>query len=292
MKKILVFSFLLICSCSSQKRTDNFDDIKNDDLREPKQIYLDYSNDVYDKVVDKSDVLGEESLARLSRSKLKKFKAKDGPLSKGLAYCYKGKFTKGFRLFDRHYRRYKKNAGYWNKVGTCYLLKGNRRKALLYYNKARDVSKKYAPPINNLGVIYEREGRVQKALLAYQKASELGKFSLTPIYNIGQIYLEYGLGDKAEPLFNALYRKNPNDIRVANGLAVSHLLMGNIRKSIKIFDIMNKRHWRKAGIGLNYVVALKMSGENERAREIFKKIDRIRSREQGYYEKVRRYVQN
>ena len=291
MKKMVLL--LLMFSCSSQKRMDGFGDIENKDFREPKQVYLDYSNDVYSEIVDETDVLAWESLARLSSSKLKRFDGEGEPLSRALAYCYKGKFGRGFKLFDKHYRRYKKNPGYWNKMGTCYFLKGNRRKALLYYNKSRSVSKKYAPPINNLGVIYEREeGKVQKALLAYQKASELGKFSLTPIYNIGQIYLKYGLGNKAEPLFAALYRKNPDDVWVASGLATSHLLMGNVQKSVRIFDIIDKSHWKKAVVGLNYAVALKMSGESERAKKVFKRVRRIHPREKEYYEEVKRYVQN
>ena len=284
--------FLLICSCSTQNKMNSFNDIKNSDFREPKQVYLDYSNDVYENIVDRADVLGKESLARLSDSQLKKFRSSEDPLSRALAYCYRGKFQKGFALLDKYYRRYKKNAAYWNKVGTCYMLEGNRRKALLYYNKSRDVSKKYVPAVNNLGVIYEKEGKVQKALLAYQKASKVGKFSLTPIYNISQIYLKYGLGKKAESLLDALYRRNSNDIQVANGLAVSHLFMGNVQNTIKIFDIMDKSHWKKAGIGLNYTVALKMSGEEKRARKIFKKISRIRPQERKYYEEVKKYVQN
>ena len=286
-----IIFLLLICSCSSQNR--EFAEIENADFQEPKQIYLDYSNDIYRGVADKNDVLAEESLGKISPVQLKRFKGDDeGPLSHALSYCYRGRFEKAMVLFDRHYRRYKKNAGYWNKLGICYLLKGSQRKALLYYNKARDVSKKYAPPINNLGVIYQHEGRTQKALLAYQKASELGKFSVTPVYNISQIFLQYGLGEKAEPLLNALYRKNRGDQDVANGLAVSHLLMGNIQKSIEIFDTMNKRYWSKAAVGLNYAVALKMSGNEKRARKVFEKIEEVRPQEQKYYEEVKKYVQN
>ena len=286
-----VIFLLLICSCSSQNR--EFAEIENADFREPKQVYLDYSNDVYRGVADDNDVLAEESLGKINPSRLKRFKGDDGkPLSRALSYCYRGGFDRAMALFDRHYRRYKKNAGYWNKLGICYLLKGNRRKALLYYNKARDVSKKYAPPINNLGVIYQQEGRTQKALLAYQKASELGKFSVTPVYNISQIYLKYGLGQKAEPLLSGLYRKNRGDQDVASGLAVSHLLMGNIQKSIEIFDTMNKRHWRRAAVGLNYAVALRMAGEGRKAKEVFGNISEIRPQEKKYYEEVRRYVQN
>ena len=287
-----LFFFLILCSCSTQNKMKSFKDIDSSDFEKPKQIYLDYANDAYEGIVDKSDVLAEESLARLPQSKLKKFKGEGNPLSRALSYCYRGKFEKGFALLDKHYRKYKKNASYWNKIGSCYLLASNPRKALLYYNKSRDVSKKYAPPINNLGVIYQREGRLQKALLAYRKASELGKFSLTPVYNIGQIYLKYGLGDKAEPLFEALYRKNPDDIWAANGLATSHLLMGNIPKAVEIFGIMDKSHWKKSAIGLNYAVALKMSGEDERARKIFKKVSKIRPEERKYYREVKKYVEN
>ena len=94
---------------------------------------MDYSNDFYRGVADTNDVLVEESLGKLSKSQLKKFKGDGGPLSLALSYCYKKKFDKGFALFDKYYRGYKKNAGYWNKLGICYLLKGSRRKALLYY---------------------------------------------------------------------------------------------------------------------------------------------------------------
>ena len=115
---------------------------------------------------------------------------------------------------------------------------------------------------------------------------------MTPVYNISQIYLKYGLGKKAEPLLDALYRKKGRDWEVVNGLAVSHLLMGNIQKSIEIFDTMDKRHWKKAAVGLNYAAALRMSGEKGRAREVFEEISKIRPQEQKYYEEVGEYVQN
>ena len=298
MVQVMVVCLLLLCSCAMMGKlsrdisSEYFTGIENKDFKGPKQVRFYPLNDSFKSIVDESDALGEESLNRLSKKDLKKFKESNDMPANGVAYCYRKNFKKGFEILDKYFRSYKRHPGYWNKVGTCYLLKGNKRKALLYYNKAREVSKRYAPPVNNLGVIYERENKPQKALLSYKKASRLGKFSLTPVYNASQIYLSFGFASQAEPILESLHNKRPNDLGVANGLATTKLFLGRVGQSLKIYENINKKNWAKAGIGLNYAVALKMAGQVSKAKKVFALIEDIRPQERKYYQEVKRYVEN
>ena len=93
----------------------------------------------------------------------------------------------------------------------------------MFYNKSRDLDAKYIPPVNNLGVVYQKQGKFQKALAAFKLASDLNNFSITPTYNLAQLYLQFGNVGKSLPVFQALYKKSPNDISARNSKAFKRL---------------------------------------------------------------------
>jgi len=301
MKNILILLFVaFLASCSSTVEKEDprlsaldkeFEGIENDDFKMEREIPFNSLQDEF--IGDESDYdsLAKESIARLPAPKLMNVENKGETISKVVSLCYQRKFDAAFKVFDMNFRKYKKHPSYWNQVGTCYLIKGERRKALLYYNKSRDLNAKYAPPINNLGVLYLREGQEQKALAAFKKASEVKSFSLTPIFNMSQLYLKYGLVKKARGLLAALYRKNASDQDVLASLATTYLIEGNPKKAAAFFGKMKDAYYTIPNVGINFSIALKLSGRPKDAKTILSNIDQTKlSGMDEYYANARNFV--
>ncbi len=301
MKNIFVIVFIaILASCSStsekpDKRLSEldkeFDWVENNDFLSEKEIPFDSLEDEFIGEESNHDSLAKESIARLPKPKLMIVEKKGETISKVVSLCYQRRFDEAFQVFDKNYRKYKKHPSYWNQVGTCYLIKGERRKALLFYNKSRDLKGKFAPPINNLGVLYLREGQDQKALAAFKKAAEVKSFSLTPIFNISQLYLKYGLVKKARELLAALYRENSTDQDVLSSLGTTYLIEGNVKKAAAFFGKMKSQYYTHPKVGINFAVALKLSGRPNDAKTILSNIDQSKlSGLDDYYSKARKFV--
>jgi Flp pilus assembly protein TadD len=302
MKNILILSLIaLLTSCGTTSTNDEdarltaldkeFDWVENNDFIHEKEIPFNAISDEYIGEVSNYDSLAKESIARLPEPKLMVVEKKGETISKVVSLCYQKRFDEAFNLLDKKYRLYKKHPSYWNQVGTCYLIKGDRRKALLFYNKSRDLKSNYAPPINNLGVLYLREGQDQKALAAFKKASEVKSFSMTPIFNMSQLYLKYGQIKKAKTLLAALYRKSSSDQDVLSSLGTAYLIEGNSKKASALFSKIKSELHIHPAIGINFSLALKLSGRPNDAKTVLSNIDQSQlSGLDEYYNKARNFV--
>ncbi|MBT3585928.1 MAG: tetratricopeptide repeat protein [Halobacteriovoraceae bacterium] len=287
----LILLALLISACGTAKKNiesvSELDKIKNSDFNPKKQIAYNSRQDFYPSVVG----LTTESIARLGSSRLLAYSNGSDSISKIASYCYQRNFNAAFEIVDAAYPTHKKNPAFWNQVGTCFFLQGLTKKALLYYNKSRDLNSRYAPPLNNLGVIYLLEDKEQKALLAFQKAAKVKRSGLIPQFNIAQIYLKYGFYRDSEKIFGKIYRKEPSDVDVINGLATCKLMRGNSKLALGFYRKLAKENYQRPDIGLNYSVALRMNGENEKAKQVFEQVDDSKlGKLKPYFFRVKEYV--
>ena len=287
---------LSMYSCASSQKDDNldfeFDSISNEDFKVIEEVPYREHEDVFEEVEINDDSLVKESMARVPEPKLIVVENKvSNVISKGISLCYRKQFEMAFEIFDKTYFEFKNHPSYWNQIGTCYFLKGETKKAFLYYNKARDLNPNYVPAINNHGVIYQQEGDHYKALKVYEKASKLNSFVLTPLFNIGQLYLRYGFAEKAKDIFKSLLNKNPSDVDALNGIAMSYFLLGNVSTAVVYWQKISSESREEPYIGLNYAVALKMSGKKQEAVSVFDKVnDNKLGQLANYYKKVKNYI--
>ena len=126
---------ILSCASSRGKKgrkisSYEFSDIENADFKTPAQVRLNLSSDVFEKIpkVD-DDVLAAESLSRIPEPRLKVLERSSNLLSKAISRCHRNKKKEGFQLLDEQYRSHKKNASYWNQIGTCYVLENDTKKS-------------------------------------------------------------------------------------------------------------------------------------------------------------------
>lgn len=297
MKKLWPFIFILVLSsCSTTtKKVKSFEESKDMDWIEK----ADFSTVNPVKYNDKEDyfkelelgpnVLAKESLARVDKGELDDFKNKD--LNHALSYCYRGEFEDAFKLFDSLYKKHKEDPSYWNQLGTCYLLQDKDKMAILYYNRAKNLNKSYVPAINNLGVLYLKQGKEQKALETFKMAMNTKGAGLTPQFNYSFLNLRFGLYEKACPNFEGFLRRSPKDVDVLNALGTCELLKNNISKAISFYERIDSDFYKRADISLNYALALKVSGNSSKAKDIFEEIDKKSlSSERQYYLTVKKYL--
>ncbi len=248
--------------------------IENDDFKGETLLKLDKAQDYYQKQSDIAS-LGKESLAVMPKEKIETVIDKNDPLGQISGACYKRDFIEAFALIDKLYRRYKKNAGYWNQVGTCFLLKKEEKKALLFYNKAKELDPDYVPPLNNLGVLYLERGEDQKALLAFKEAKGKKSFSLTPVFNLSELYLSYGHSKKGKSFLTRLGETDSTgvrDFRITANLAQVYFLEGDFQKALLFFSQLEASALKRPQLGINYVYALYAMGNIEEAKENFSRI--------------------
>lgn len=231
-----------------------------------------YSQDS-DRYEDASNLFEKESLMGSDAVKLAKLSKEGDPISQMATLCYQDKFEEAFKVSDSVYDRYKTNTSYWNMVGSCYFLKGDFARALLFYNKSRDLNSKFAPAINNLGVLYFKQKKFQKAAMAFKKAVELGQFSVVPSFNLANIYLMFGQKDKGCPIIKGLYDKDSKNIGLKSRMATCLMLTNKVSDAIELFETFDKEQIKKADIGINYAVALKMSSRPKDAQSVWSNIE-------------------
>lgn len=278
MKSItLILPLVFLTSCATNKVSTTFKDveeIKQEDFKPVKQVRYSKKDDYFSKVESQySKALNEESLERVFRY--------DGdvevssPMGRITELCYKKEFLKAKELFKKYSKSHLKNPIYWNQVGTCFLIEGNRRKALLFYNKALSLKSNYAPSLNNLGVMYVKEKDYSRALVAFRRARKASDFNKTPRFNLAKLYLHFGLYDRAITHANVLYQYSKSDVDVLNILATANLMKNRSKDSVKYFEKIDSSFLEKAEFGINYSLALHLSGNTKKAVDVFRDIDEV-----------------
>ena len=299
MKIVIILAILsALFSCASRKRSQgkDIDDITELDFVSEEMVRYkknkDYYN-VFDFKQSENNSLGEETIqgnANLHTKKLKNSGNQIDDLLYLASLCYESKFKDAFFHADNIYRRYQKHPGYWNQLGNCYLLKNELRKAHLFYKQSLKYDKNYAPAYNNIGNIHIRYGEYSQALAAYKKANKLKKNALTPAYNLAQLYLNFGAVGKAQKLLNFINKQRPGDFKIISSLASTYLFQGNTKKSLLYFKKIPSDKVENPSIGLNYAVALAVSGNKKMAKRVFGSIDNNQPEWKEYYLRVKRFV--
>ncbi len=278
--KINLLSLLLVlnlilsgCGTSSKKeeKTDgDLSGVTNESFKWPAPRGYEVVDDFLDgKAADYDDVLKSETLSKIPPKELEEPTSVDRSIDKAILACYRGNYSFADKIFDSLLKEYRKNPIYWNQVGNCFMMRGETRKALLYFNKSRSLKSDYAPPINNIGVIFEKKSFDQKALKSYEEAKKVSNFSLTPIFNLAQVYARYGFISEAKQLFESMIRMNSKDQDALHGLAYVEFVSGDIQGAIRAFDRMERDYYEKPEVGVNLVYALVLSGNKDKAKDIY-----------------------
>ncbi|MBT3981108.1 MAG: tetratricopeptide repeat protein [Bacteriovoracaceae bacterium] len=293
---LLFVLFLVSCSSAPKKTTidlpDDFDDIKNEDFTSVVEVpYRSHLDNFKENQAITDDSLAKESLGRFSEKRLEPLIESGDPISKSLGMCYRGETQEGLKNLDGNIEKYQKHPSFWTAIGTCYYLRKEFRKALLFYNKTIEVDSNYAPSYNNLGVLYMRDNLDQKALVAFQKAAKLNPFSLTPIFNLAFLYLEYGHIKKAETYFKSLHNQYPQDKDVLIGRATTYLFQNKIESALKLYSQLDSDYTERPDVGLNFAVGLFLSGNKNKASDIFEDINVEKlGRLKPYYDRVKKLI--
>ncbi len=306
MKKILPF-LILLSACSSQpnfrksaaeenvKMEEDYSWVDQLNFDKKTETKYDANKDEFAIVASEADhSLIRESLVNIPAAKLEEalLKEKDDLTIMNIK-CYQGKFEEALKIADTIYGQFKNNTSYWNQLGTCHNLKADYAKAILFYNKSRDLDPNFVPPVNNLGVVYEKQGKYQKALAAFKKAADMSTFSATPNYNLAALYLHFGLVGKALPIFQGLQKKSPQDIEVNSALAAAHIMLGDFTSALSLYSALDKAILAKAGVGLNYAIALKLANRQADAESALGSISPASSSEmKDYAQKVEKFIRN
>lgn len=265
-------------------------DVENEDFRPIKTVRYRANQDNFASLEVPMDSLVRESLARLPEAQLYDLQDSEDIINQILSACYRRQFADAQKMMDQVYRSYNKHPTYYNAVGTCWYLQGKPKKAMIFYNKAREIDPKFAPAYNNMGVIHQKEGKDQSAIKAYEEAVKYSSFSRTPNFNLAQLYLHYGMADKALALAQGIYADNAQDPDVIGLMANSYFIQGKIDQALRFFGQIDRKALRRAHLGLNYAVALKIKGQNDLAEDVFSDIDQRTIVSPRYYRRVAKYI--
>ena len=264
--------------------------VENEDFRPAKPVRYRATQDNFGDLDVPMDSLVRESLARLPEAKIYDLQDSEDIINKILSACYRQQFSAAQKMMDQVYRSYHKHPTYYNAVGTCWYLQNKPKKAMIFYNKAREIDPKFAPAYNNMGVIHQKEGKDQSAIVAYEEAAKYASFSRTPNFNLAQLYLHYGMANKALALAQGIYADNTQDPDVLGLMANSYFIQGKLEQALRYFSQIDRQALRRAHLGLNYAVALKISGKADLAEEVFSDIDQKTVVSPRYYRRVAKFI--
>jgi len=267
-----------------------FSYIENSDFEVVKPANFQLENDIHPGVDDEG-IPAQETIAVLPDSQIEKASMADDPLTRIISYCYQRNFQKSAQEIDKNYKKYLKHPAFWNTVGNCFMLQKKPRAALLYYNKAREVKIDYAPSISNIGVVYAMKNQLQKALAAFERASQIRPGSLVPRLNATSVYLKYHQYEKAISLLIPFANRFSKSRALNEILATAYLLKGEFSTSVKYYKRMDRDIFKKSLAGINYGLALGMSGEKSDALDILEKMDAaFLNKYEKYYAKVKEFL--
>jgi tetratricopeptide (TPR) repeat protein len=265
MKKSLIITLLFFgCAGTEKTTTKSVAYQKSGPVKSYQAL-----GDTYSQEGSETDALLKESLARQEGRTLRDFSDEKDPISAIASLCYQGNFKNGFEIADKNYNSFKTNPAYWNQIGTCYLLQKDYKKATIFYNRAKGLNSNYIPAINNIGVVLQAEGEYQKALFSYVRAVDLKSGSKTPRFNMANIYLKFGLLNKACRIFGSLAGASPADIDIINAQANCYLLEGKYAMAVREYQKIGKDNLTEPSFGLNYSIALKLTGKKNEALDVY-----------------------
>ena len=295
MKFISTIFLILLASCAThkvEKRTfSDVDDIKESDFIPVNLVPYSKGQDTYSQSKeDLHSILASESLQRAV--KFDEDYAKVNTLGEVSIACYENNFQKAKALLQGMTRTYHKNPMFWNTAGVCASLEGQRRKALLLFNKALGLKKNYAPAYNNLGVMYIGEEDYSRALVAFEKAKKLGTLSRTPRFNLAHLYLYFGLYDKAIQNASSLVQVSSVDVDALKMIATGYLMKNDVQNSLKYFSQIKSSYLSREDIGINYALALYLSGDKVKASDILSDVDLSKSKDWlSYFNDVKKIIE-
>lgn len=288
MKYLVLMMFLISCASTEKKSVESAgpqSNLKNSDFKKQKAITFAPSQDFYPTAPNGKNILLSETADKANSGELKSIGTENDQLAAMMALCYKKDFEAAFSISDKLFQSHLNVPTYWNQVATCHLLKGNERKALLFYNKALEAKANYVPALNNIAVIYNKNGQDQKAQVALQRALSKGAFAKTPRYNLAFLMLEYGLANKALPLFKTLSEDTPGDIELRVGLANSFALLERWSEAWDQFSVIPDARRKVSDVGLNMALTAHKLGKKDLAKNILSATD-VNSSTRKYAESI------
>lgn len=244
----LIFTLLVLVSCSSSRIDRKIDDVTWDSL-------------------------ADESYLRWGEGRLNKNAHPDH----SVVNCYQGKAKDTLEMYKKDYLTKGKTPYYWLHIGNCYFIQESWNKAEFFYRMGLEEAK--LPTIksialNNLGLIHFKYEQWEKGKGYLHQSMALAPRFKVPRYNMSQLYLQFGLYDKAIQVLSESAFRGHKDIDVYFSLANAYLYKGDLKKSSAYFKMIPLEHFKREDIAATYALYLIKTGDLKGAKEIMKERDR------------------
>ncbi len=244
----LLFTLLVLMSCSSSRIDRKIDDVTWDSL-------------------------ADESYLRWGEGRLKKSANPENTV----VNCYQGKAKDTLEMYKKDYLTKGQTPYYWLHIGNCYFIQESWTKAEFFYRMALDEAKLQtikSIALNNLGLIHFRYEQWEKGKGFLQQSMALAPKFKVPRYNMSQLYLQFGLYDKAISVLSESAFRGHKDIDVYFSLANAYLYKGDLARASEYFKMIPEEHFRREDIAATYALYLIKTGNLKGAKEVMNQRDR------------------
>jgi len=188
----------------------------------------------------------------------------------GNASLEKGDVEPALIFFKKALEIKPKDSDVWLNLGNAYDLQGKSDEALRAYRQALLVNPKSASAYQNIGVYYEKKGNRVKAVEAYHHALELDP----NLWEAHMALAEFDISKRnwAEALNHLeTAKKRRTTAELHSRLGMLYGLAGHHKLAVYELSLALKQDPQSLTISKNLGVALILSGDKNKAKQVFKK---------------------
>lgn len=158
-----------------------------------------------------------------------------------------------------------------NALGVYHFTQKKYGLAKLIFQKILQ-DKSLASVHHNLGLVYLAESEEESAIVEFKKALNLDSSHVLASAHLGEIHLKYKNYEKALELLEFAYSVNKRNVALANNYAVALRATGDLDRARNIYESIGGRE-KNVTVLLNYALLLGDGLKNvEKAKEIINKI--------------------
>lgn len=141
---------------------------------------------------------------------------------------------------------------YYSWVGARLLERGDRRGDSLFRQALR-IDAKCVPALLSLGDVFYKDGQIEEAIISWQKVvDELPEFAFLTFARLEKAYFDKGKFGEVEKIYEALWERDPRNLRVLSALARIYEKKGDGQAAVeafnKILDVDPSSAFARAGL--------------------------------------------
>lgn len=157
-------------------------------------------------------------------------------------------------------------------LGQHYLDKNFPDVAKIFYSRVLENNPDHSDANNNLGVISLKEGRESEAIVYFKKALASNSRNLSASINLGNIYLKYHDYEKAERYLEYPYKRDSKNYNVGNNYAIALRGTGQLDKALSVYKSIEGRSSNSISLLNQAILLAEFKKDFKAAREITSKI--------------------